>query len=211
MISAGVGESQRLILDHLKRRGPAGIPELAASLELSVETIRSHMKSLRGEGLVQARGRRRRVGRGRPEILYELTEAADTLFPGGGRLLKELAAFVAEQPEPGLLEDFFEMRAERRREALRPRLAKLGDDARAEEVARMLTEEGFMAEVDRDTEGRPLLRLCHCPVRELLDVTKAPCRAELRLVRDLLGKHLTRVSYIPLGDHACCYRLREVG
>lgn len=79
------------------------------------------------------------------------------------------------------------------------------------EVARILTEEGFMAEVDTDPEGRELLRLCHCPMRSLVDVTKAPCRSELRSVREMLGRHLVRVSYIPAGDTSCCYALKEAG
>jgi predicted ArsR family transcriptional regulator len=51
-----------------------------------------------------------------------------------------------------------------------------------------------------------MLRLCHCPVRELVKVTMVPCRAEVGFVTELLGEKLTRVSYIPSGHAACSYR-----
>jgi predicted ArsR family transcriptional regulator len=42
-------------------------------------------------------------------------------------------------------------------------------------------------------------------MRQLVEATRAPCRAELGFVKELLGERLTRVSYIPSGDSACCY------
>ena len=87
------------------------------------------------------------------------------------------------------------------------RLEGLEGAARLEEVARILTELGFMAssEVGR---GRPRLHLCHCPLRELVAVSRIPCRAELGFIRDMLGEPLTRLAYIPSGDAACSYRTR---
>lgn len=210
MIPTRIGESQGRILEHLKRRGSGTIPEMAEALELSVETVRTHLKSLGSEGLVERRGRRRK-GPGRPEILYGLTEASHALFPNQeGELLQELAAFLQAEGQADLLRGFFDDQAERRRAAVRERLEGLGDDQRIEEVARVLTEEGFMAEVSLDEQGEKLLRLCNCPIRNLVDVTKAPCRSELSFVREMLGKRLVRVRYIPAGDDSCCYALKDV-
>ena len=68
-----------------------------------------------------------------------------------------------------------------------------------------------IGEVQTDDEGKRVLRWSHCPLGQLVNVTKAPCRAELSFVRDLLGQRLSRVSYIPTGDSACCYTLVEGG
>jgi len=59
MIAARIGESQALILRHLKRHGSSTIPEIAQELNLNVETIRAHLKSLGTEGLVERHGQRR--------------------------------------------------------------------------------------------------------------------------------------------------------
>jgi len=211
MIPTRIGETQGSILEHLKRHGSGTIPEIAQELELSVETIRTHLKFLGSEGLIERRGRRR-SGPGRPEILYGLTDASDALFPDrGGKLLQNLAAFLDERGQGKLVRDFFDEQVERRRAAVRERIANLGDEDRIEAVARVLSEEGFMAEVVTDVEGRKALRLCHCPMRDLVEVTKAPCRSELGFVREMLGKRLVRTSYIPSGDDACCYALEEAG
>ncbi len=211
MISTRIGKSQGQILEHLKRRGSGTIPEMAGALDLSVETIRTHLKSLGREGLVERRGTRR-IGPGRPEIIYVLSETSEALFPNQeGASLQDLATFLQDKGQADLIRDFFDEQVERRRAAVRQRLEGSGEGDRIEEVARVLTEEGFMAEVLTDDEDRKLLRLCHCPMRSLVEVTKTPCRSELRFVREMLGKRLVRTSYIPAGDPSCCYALTEAG
>jgi predicted ArsR family transcriptional regulator len=201
----GLGESQTRILEHLKRHGSGTIPRIAESLELNVETVRAHLKSLGSDGLVTRAGRRSR-GPGRPEIVYELTEAAEVLFPNReGQVLQQLAAYLEASGNPELVRSFFEEYVDRRRGAALERVRGLEGRERAEEVARILTEQGFMAEIESDDSGRRVLRLCHCPLRGLVSVTRAPCRAELGFVRELLGGTLDRVGYMPAGDRACCY------
>lgn len=210
MIAPGIGESQGRILRHLKRHGPSTIQEMATALGLGVETVRAHLRSLGGEHLVERRGRRS-SGPGRPEILYGLTETAEERFPSqDGKVLRNLALFLESRGQGQLVRAFFDDQVKRRRAAIRERLEGLGAD-RTEEVARILSEEGFMAEVVTDPEGNRVLRLGHCPLRNLVAVTRAPCQAELRFIREMLGNRLVRISYIPSGDRACCYALQETG
>lgn len=207
MSAKRTGESQGRILDHIKRHGASTVPAMAESLELSVETIRTHLAAMVDEGLVAREGSRIR-GRGRPEIVYGLTEAADELFPNReGALLAEFVDFLKLGGKTDLIREFFDVRVGNRRGESLARVEGLTGDARLNEASRILAEEGFMPEVDRDEEGRPVLRLTHCPLRRLVDVTRAPCRAELGFVRELLGAALVRVAYIPAGDSACCYTL----
>jgi predicted ArsR family transcriptional regulator len=202
-----MGESQGRILDYMKRHGSSTIPAMAESLELSVETVRTHLVAMVDEGLVARDGRRIR-GRGRPEILYVLTDAAEALFPNReGALLTEFVEFLKLGGKTDLIREFFDVRVRDRRGAALARVEGLTGEARLNEASRVLAEEGFMPEIDRDDEGRPVLRLTHCPLRRLVDVTRAPCRAELGFVRELLGSALVRVAYIPSGDSACCYAL----
>lgn len=210
MIATGVGESQARILHELKRSGSGTIPDLAERLDLSVETVRTHLKGLRAKDLVERRGERR-SGPGRPEIVYGLTASADSLFPTRqGELLRELARYLEDEGHGDLVGSFLKARMERRLEAARGRLDGLQGDDRLEAVAEILSEEGFMAQVGEDEEtGETILRLCNCPVRDLVAVTKAPCAAEMGFVRELLGGRLRRISYIPSGDAACTYAVRS--
>ena len=62
-----------------------------------------------------------------------------------------------------------------------------------------------MAQVD-GTLTEPTLRICHCPIRDLVDVTQAPCRSEQALIAELLGEPLERIEYLPEGRASCLYR-----
>ena len=200
------------ILRRLKRSGSASIPEVARSLELSPESIRAHVRALADDGLLEDVGARSE-GRGRPERLYALTRGAEALFPRReSELLRELTTFLRQTGREGVLTEFLDGFANRRRTAALERLGGLKGRRRLDEVARILTEEGYMAEIRDDGDGAPpRLRLCHCPLRELVDVTKAPCKAELSFVRDLVGGSMARVEYIPDGDTACAYSVQEKG
>lgn len=206
MFAPGLGESQRTLLELLKRGGETTLADLEAGLELARETLRDHLKALSAQGLVERAGVRRE-GPGRPHVLYRLTAAGQELFPHReGELLKELATFLLEAGHEVLLGEFFEARVQRKREALHERVAGLEGSARLEEVVRILSEEGFLAEADT-TGSAPLLRLCHCPLRDVVAVSRLPCRAEMALVEELLGTPLVRESFMPEGGHTCSYSL----
>lgn len=201
MDTPGFGPTQRQLLELLKRRGTATLRELALATALSRETLREHLHALAAAGLV-ARAGSRRGGRGRPEILYRLADSADDLFPQrDGAVLADLAAWLRAEGQEGTMKRFFEQRAERRAVAALERLGSLKGRRRLEEVARILTEEGYMAEV----HGRSL-RLCHCPLRQAVAATRAPCRAEQSFVERLLGRALERTDYLPEGGASCTYR-----
>ncbi|MBZ0111325.1 MAG: transcriptional regulator [Thermoanaerobaculia bacterium] len=181
---------------------------MEASSDLAAETLRDHLKALAAKGLVERAGLRRE-GPGRPFVLYRLTDAAAELFPQReGELLRELATFLVDSGRDDVLADFFAARAEGRKARLHERLVGLGESERLEEVARILSEEGFLAEVQVSQRG-PSLRLCHCPLRELVAVSHLPCQAEMNLVNDLLGRTLRRESFMPDGDSCCTYSIGE--
>ena len=209
MVGSGLGASQQRLIEHLKRNGASTIPAMAEDVELNVETVRAHLRALAGEGLVRRAGSRPR-GPGRPEILYELTAEAEALFPNReGELLQRLATYLERKGQADVVAGFLEEYVDGRRTAGLARLEGLEGTARLREVALMLSEEGFMAEIDSEEADRPLLRLCNCPVRKLVTATRAPCAAELGFVNELVGEKLERVSYIPSGDSACCYALAD--
>lgn len=204
-LAPGLGDSQRAVLALLKRRGPATILELEAAAGLSRENLREHLRALTREGLVERSGLRR-AGRGRPAVVYRLTGPGERLFPQRqGELLRELATFLHAEGQDQALDRFFAARAEARRPRLVARIEGLAGAERVREVAAILDEEGFVAEVEAGADGRPRLRLCHCPLRELVEVSHAACRAEIALVEQLLGGPARRESFIPDGAPSCTY------
>jgi predicted ArsR family transcriptional regulator len=203
----GLGETQRKLLAELKRKGRGTTAELATLLELSAGTLREHLNALAARGLVERSGTRRE-GPGRPEIIYSLTKRGESLFPRGeSELLAEFVRHLLDTGQDAVLNRFFETRVDERRGEAERRIRGLEGERRRKAVAQIFTEAGFMAEVGEDEDGAPLLRLCHCPLRAVVDETHLPCKAEIELLQDLVGSELERIEHIPDGDSACSYRL----
>lgn len=203
-LAPGLRDSQRALLALLKRRGPRTILDLEAEAGLARESLRDHLRSLTAQGLVERSGVRR-AGPGRPAVVYRLSERGERLFPQRqGELLGELATFLRAD-DPDALERFFAARAAARRPRLQARVAGLAGAERVRAVAALLDEEGFLAETEPGADGETRLRLCHCPLRELVQVSHVACRAELALVEELLGRPARRESFMPEGGTSCTY------
>lgn len=200
----GLSLSQQRVLERLKRTGATTIPILAGEVSLNVETVRHHLRALEALGYVERRGTRK-PRPGRPEVVYALTSQAERLFPDRqGEVLQGLAEYLAETGNVSLIEEFFERWISSRRSAARARVEGLTGDARLREVAAIMTELGFMASAEVEV-GSGQLHLCNCPLRDLVEVSKVPCRAEIAFIRELLGERLTRLAYSPAGDTSCSY------
>lgn len=200
----GLGDTQQAVVLALKRLGAATQAEVAREVPFAPATLREHLQSLVARGLVQRRGSRH-ANPGRPQVVYALTERANALFPSrSGEVLRELIAHLLDTGHGALLEAFFEQRVAARRPAALARVRQLTGVARAQEVARILTEEGFMALVG-GSATQPTLRLCHCPLRDVVSITRIPCRFEQQLIAELLERPLDRLEYLPDGDPSCSY------
>jgi predicted ArsR family transcriptional regulator len=209
LFGPGLGEAQRRILLVVKRRGTATLAEVGEELDYAPATLREHAQVLVTRGLLERRGTRR-AGPGRPHVIYGLARDGEALFPRReGELLRELVRFLIDQGHRGLLVRFFAARVTARRGNARERVAGRSGSDRLAEIARMLSEDGYMAEVVRLEDGRPSLRLAHCPIADVVAVTDLPCQAEEKFVTDLLGERLDRIEYMPEGCSACTYVRRS--
>lgn len=200
--------SHRALLDALKHRGRATVPELAADLDRNIETIREHLRTLTSQNLVARDGTVQR-GPGRPEVVFGLTDDAEALFPRReGEILHALGRYLVDHGQQDLLRNFFDDHVGMRRDAALARVAHLTGPKRLAAVVQVLEEMGFMPQLE-GPRGAQQLRLCHCPMRDLVDATDIPCRAEVGLLTELLGTRPTRTGYIPDGANGCSYAVAE--
>lgn len=200
----GLGSTQQAVLLALKRLGAVTQAEIAREVPFAPATLREHLQALEARGLVQRRGIRH-TKPGRPQVVYGLTDQATALFPSrAAEVLRELLDHLLDTGHATLLEGFFAQRVTGRRLAALARVRPLSGVARAQEVARILSEEGFMALVG-GTPEQPTLRLCHCPLRDIVSITRIPCRFEQNLIAELLERPLERLEYFPDGDASCSY------
>src|SRR5260370_2372955 len=74
------GRSTRMeVLELLRRKGDASAETISSDLGVTPNAVRQHLTNLEREGFVVSHPERRR--RGRPSLLFSLTERAPSLYP----------------------------------------------------------------------------------------------------------------------------------
>ena len=210
----GERKTRRAIVKLLKTEGPLGSAQLAERLGLTAMAVRLHLYALQGEGLVAAEDRPVPVGR--PSKLWRLTREADRHFPEAYAELS-VALIDAMQDAFGAegLGRVLESRCARQQSDYAKRIRRSDPlDKKLDELARVRTEEGYMAEVRADGEaGGFLLVENHCPICAAANACQGFCSTELDLFRTVLGPRVEveRVEHIVSGDQRCAYRVTPSG
>lgn len=192
----------------LKTAGPLTAGELSARLGLAPQGLRRRLEALAAAGTIQAETER--AGVGRPRKRWRLAAAGEARFPDGHDLLAtELIEAVRDELGEAALERLI-LRRERGQEArYRAALAgRRGVRAKAEELARQRSAEGYMAEVREDERGLLLVEH-HCPICAAARACQGFCRSELAIFRRLLGETVERETHIVEGAPRCVYRVKR--
>jgi DeoR family suf operon transcriptional repressor len=194
-------------VNTIKQRGEARAEELAASLGITQSAIRQHLAALLGEGLVAVR--EQRGGAGRPKHVYSVTTKAEGLFPKTyGELTCELLDYAGAEG-PGTVDRLFERRRVRRAAEAGVRLAGKTFDERVAELARILDEDGYLAEAVRGEDGEWCIVEHNCAILDVALRYGQACSSELGFLRDVMpDAQIDRVSHMASGQHHCAYHVR---
>lgn len=206
----GERKTRRAITKLLKTEGPIDSAQLAQRLGLTAMAVRQHLYALQREGLVVAE--ERPVPIGRPAKFWSLTREADRLFPEAyAELSVALIDSVKDAFGPEGLERVLTSRCARQRLDYGKRI-RPGDslEQKLSALARVRTDEGYMAEVKREGNGSFLLVENHCPICAAANACQGFCSTELDLFRSVLGPgvNVDRAEHIISGDQRCVYRVR---
>ncbi len=209
--SANLGVTKRRIVERLKRADQT-VAELATALEMTEAGMRQHLDALAANGLVTSRTRPSE-GRGRPPTVWALTDLAQSLFPDRhDDLTVELIGAVREALGEEGLARVIATRADAQRAAYARAVPRRGTlRARADALARVRTEEGYVAEVVDDPAGVVLLEH-HCPICTAASACAGLCSSELDLFRDVMGPdvRVERTQHVLAGDRRCAYRMTKL-
>jgi len=182
---------------------------LAARLGLTAMAVRQHLYQLQGEKLVTAE--ERPVPLGRPAKHWQLTRKADRLFPDAyAEVSLALIEAVGDAFGEAGLQRVLQSRYTRQRADYLRRIGlSLPLKEKVRRLARIRTEEGYMAEVKPLGKGAFLLAENHCPICAAATACKGFCVTELDLFRTVLGPGVVveRTEHIVSGDRRCAYRI----
>ena len=199
--------TRRAILLTLKKRGEARVEELADALGITVSGVRQHLNGLAADGLVSHR--EVKGSPGRPKHLYALAEAAEGLFPKTyGELTNELLDYIADE-DPALVEKLFERRRERRIEQARARMAGKSFEDKVRELARILDEDGYLADYELLPDGTFNVVEHNCAILGVALRYGNACSSEIEFIRTVLPEAtVERTSHMVAGAHHCGYAVR---
>lgn len=204
---------RREILIRLRRDGPASPDHLATALQASRTGVLQQLRALESAELVSRQTVRHGVGR--PRHVYDVTPAAQELFPSNYHgLAAGLLNAIADLGGEDLLEQVFTARrrqiAGRIRAVLDDRLGPAAPLAeRVRFVAVFQDEQGYLCRADVDGDGAVRLVEHNCAIHDVAVAHPAACRAELELFREVLGADVVRESHIAAGARCCAYRITE--
>ncbi len=206
--------SKQRIIDVLKREGQQTAQELAVFLGVTDVAVRQHLLALEEQDLVHQRPRKP-SGRGRPAVVWSLTEASRSLFPDRHSdltvaLLEATKRAVGEDGLDRIISERARQQIEEYASSLPGKEASLAD--RVEALAVLRCDEGYMAETKAGDDGSVLLIEHHCPICDAAKCCLGLCRAELEVFSASLGPdvHIEREEHLLSGAARCVYRIKPV-
>ncbi len=201
---AELGGTARLILNAIKRRGQATVTELSGEFSLSGMAVRHHLATLRAKGLASSSQSRRGVGR--PTEVFHLTERSAELFPQQyDRLANDILGTLESLGCHA--DEVFDARTRRKLEQHSQQLTGLPLEERVSVLAGILSDEGFLAEYERQGEEFVLTEH-NCAVSKVAQQYQQMCQCELELIAQLLDANVERRQHMISGDFCCSYVIR---
>ena len=194
------------VLVQLKLAQRLTAKELAGRLGLSLNAARHHLKELEAAGLVGYERENRGVGA--PAFAYGLTPAGESLFPRRYQetlttLLDQVVQRDGRQAAVALLEAHFAELAHR----LTAELAGSTPAQRLQALGRVLSDEGYMAEV-RAGAADGTLTEHKCAIPAVAERFPELCAAEARFVAQVVGAQVERREHMLRGCSSCEYHVQ---
>jgi predicted ArsR family transcriptional regulator len=205
---------RREVLYALRTGGPAAPDQVADRVGASRTGVLQQLRTLESAGLVTRSLSRHGVGR--PRHVYDLTPAAQELFPANyGALAQSFLTAIRSIGGEALIRDVFEARRQQLKKRIASRLAdRLPAGAslweKVREVAAYEDETGYLGRATRDTDGTIWLSEHNCAISGVSGPYPIACEEELELFGEVLGARVRRECHIASGGRSCTYRVEPL-
>ena len=200
--------TRQIILYHLRSKGSVQIRMLAAELKLTEMAIRRHMHELIKQEYVEMTTIRE--GKGRPKHVYALTKKAELLFPRNYQMLTVdlLSELEEDEQTKAYIDMMFQGRKRKLYKRYHQQMAQKSLADRVDELARIQTAAGYMAEASSDASYFYVAEY-NCPIKGVADRFNQACQCELQLFEELLLTTVERTECIAKGQNRCLYKIKN--
>lgn len=206
---SGESRTRRAIVKLLKTEGALDSAKLARKLRVTPMAVRQHLYALQEEKMVNAE--ERPVPLGRPAKFWKLTREADRLFPDAyAELSVALIDAVGETFGPAGVDRLLQTRLARQKREYATRIDRDAPLAKKlHQLAKVRTDEGYMAEVHPDGPKAFVFVENHCPICAAATACQGFCATEIELFQSALGPgvKISRTEHIVNGERRCAYRV----
>jgi predicted ArsR family transcriptional regulator len=206
---SGESKTRRAIVKLLKTEGALDSAKLAKKLRVTPMAVRQHLYALQKEKMVNAE--ERPVPLGRPAKFWKLTREADRLFPDAyAELSVALIDAVSETFGPSGVDRLLQTRLARQKREYAMRVDRHATLAKKlQQLAKIRTDEGYMAEVLPDGPKAFVFLENHCPICAAATACQGLCATEIELFQSALGPgvDISRTEHIVNGERRCAYRV----
>jgi predicted ArsR family transcriptional regulator len=196
----------RIIL--LLRSDDRTVKDLATTLALTTNAVRTHLDRLERDGLVHPSGTR--AGTRKPNIVYSLTPESERLFPKMyGPILRKLLDVLTERVPAKKLDEIVRIAGRRMATEYRSAVKAEKLEKRVAEVIAVLGEGGGACKSEKN-DGRLAIRCFDCPLAFVAIGHPEVCRLLEAMLADLLR---VRVKQRCQGEPSpqCCFEVYANG
>ena len=206
--TTGYSSPKRGVLLFLKRRPDASLEEIAVELKISKVAALGHLTRLEADGLVERSYRAGQVGR--PRVQFRLSAGASALFPHGYTEMSLCALeFIERRLGRPAVAELLAQRATEVADKSRARVANGPLAQRVEELARLRTESGYMAELGGRQRGTIAMVEHNCPILAIAERFPEACETERRMFESLLRARIEVSHRVVAGDPVCRFLIRD--
>jgi predicted ArsR family transcriptional regulator len=185
--------ARQKVLTHLKKTRSASAREIARALKMSAPNVRHHLSVLCSDGRVEMMETRPRDGRGRPEKLYSLSQAAlgDNIFALADAVMSvEGFKFQVESVASKILPS-----AQFTNLPITKRLALLIEK---------LNAMNYQARWEAGAEG-PRVILGRCPYAKIIEGHPELCQMDAAMLKGALGNNVEQTAKIKKMHGTCIF------
>jgi predicted ArsR family transcriptional regulator len=198
------GRSTRMeVLELLRRKQAASAETISAELGITPNAVRQHLTNLEREGMVQSQKVRHK--RGRPSLLFSLTDRADSVFPKRyGQLATMILTDLQEKDGPEALDALFQRVAHRHVDTIEPELRGLSFDDKITRLVAWIGRAGTLAESEEVPEGIQVT-IHNCPFRNTALKFPQVCTITPHMISKVIGTPVSQSSSIHRRDPYCSF------
>ncbi len=191
------------VLELLRRKHAASAEAISTELGITPNAVRQHLVNLEREGYVKSEPVRHK--RGRPSLMFSLTDRAHAAFPKRyGQLATMVLTELQEMGGPEMLDELFSRVAIRHATAVEPEMEGLTFDQKVERLVAWIGRAGTLAESQETVDGIRVT-IHNCPFRNTALKFPQVCTITPQLLVRLLGAPVSQSNSIHRRDPYCSF------